>query len=113
MDSTIRSVGKVMVLDLSEHISPEDGGARLHSKVERILAEGHLRILINMEHFPYVDSRGLRDLLAAKKAALMAGAEIKLLRPRKRIYGLLTRVNLSKVFEIYEDEQAAIQSFRV
>ena len=113
MNSTIRAVGNVVVLDLSEHLSNGVEGSRLQSQVERLLAEGRVRILINMANVPYVDSRGLGDLLAAKKAALMAGAEMKLLRPRKRVYGLLTQANLSKVFEIFEDEQAAIRSFGV
>jgi len=112
VNSTIRTVGNVIVLDLYEHPSPRTEKPCLHSEVERLLTEGALRILINMENVPYVDSMGLGDLLAAKKAALMAGAELKLLRPRKRVYGLLAQANLSKIFEIFEDEQAAIRSFR-
>ena len=42
----------------------------------------------------------------------MAGAELKMLRPKKQVYGLLAQTRLDNVFECFEDEQAAIRSFK-
>jgi anti-sigma B factor antagonist len=39
------------------------------------------------------------------------GGNLKFLNPIKKVQGLLQVTQLDKVFEVYTDEQAAIQSF--
>ena len=111
MDVTTRVAGEVAIIDLSGRLTLPEGGARLRSELKRLLAAGHTRILINLHGVPYVDSSGLGDLLAAKKAALVAGAQLKMLRPRKRVYSLIAETMLNKVFECFHDEQTAVRSF--
>ena len=111
MNASARIVGNVAIVDLSGRLALPEGGARLRAELQRLLGAGHKRILINLNNVPYVDSSGLGDLLAAKKAALVAGAELKMLRPSKRVYGLIAETGLGKVFECFNDEQTAVRSF--
>ena len=48
---------------------------------------------------------------AAKKAALVAGAQLKMLRPKQRVYGLIAETGLGRVFDCFNDEQTAVRSF--
>jgi len=109
--SKIRNVGKVTILDVFERLTHVKEGERLDLDLERILAAGNQRILINLHHVAFIDSAGLGELLALKKAALLAGAEVKLLRPREHVDSLIAEAGLQKVFECYDDEEAAIRSF--
>ena len=111
MNASARTVGNVAIVDLSGKLALSAGTSPLQAEVKRLLDTGHKHILINLNHVPYVDSSGLGDLLAAKKAALVAGAELKMLRPRKRVYGLIAETGLNRVFECFKDEQTAVRSF--
>ena len=98
MGTNIRSVGEVAILDLSKQSVGAAEDASVSSEVERLVAGGTRSILINMENVPFVDSAMLGQLLASKKTVLIAGAELKLLRPRKQVYGLLAQSKLENVF---------------
>jgi anti-sigma B factor antagonist len=111
MDVTARVIGEVAVVDLSGQLASPETVSQFRSALKRLLDDGYTRILINLHDVPYLDSSGLGELLAAKKAALVAGAQLKMLRPGKRVYSLIAETGLSKVFECFQDEQAAIQSF--
>ncbi len=112
MDVTARVVGEVAVIDLSGRLAPPEESSRLRSEVKRLLDAGYTRILVNLHGVSYVDSAGLGELLAAKKTALVAGAELKMLRPSERVYSLIAETGLTKVFECFRDEQTAVRSFR-
>ena len=72
---------------------------------------GQRRILLDLRHVTFIDSAGLGELVASKKRALERGGDIKILQPAKRVRELLVMTLLTRIFEIYEDEAQAIQSF--
>lgn len=107
----IRQVNDVAIVDLSKAVGSASKAVPLSAEVERLVAQGHRCILVDLANVRFVDSAMLGDLLAAKKAVIMAGAQLKLLRPRKQASGLLAQTKLENVFECFEDEQIAIRSF--
>jgi anti-sigma B factor antagonist len=111
MNASARKVGNVAIVDLSGKLALSAGASPLQAELKRLLNAGHRHILINLNDVPYVDSSGLGDLIAAKKTALVAGAELKMLRPTKRVYGLIAETGLNRVFECFNDEQTAVRSF--
>lgn len=111
MGTKVRKVGHVVIVDFSKQFEDETTGPSLSAEVERLVAAGNRYILVNMENVPFVDSAMLGELIAAKKAVLVARAELKMLRPRKQVLGLLARTNLEKVLECFEDERMAVRSF--
>ena len=106
-----RLSGDVAILDIDGEITMEHRGERLQEAVRELLDTGHRRILLNLEQVRYIDSSGLGELLALKKAVLVAGADLKLLHPQKKIYSVLADTSLSKVFECFDEEEAALASF--
>jgi len=112
MDFGARTIDEVVVLDASEYLPQQAKRPPLRSAVEQLAGAGHRQILIDLAGVRYVDSAGLGELLAAKKSALVARAQLKLLRPRGQMYGLLAQSSLERVFECFDDEQVALRSFR-
>ena len=106
-----RLSGDVTILDIEGEITTEQRGEMLREAIRGLLDREHKRILLNLELVRFIDSSGLGDLIALKKAALVGGADLKLLRPQKKVYSVLAETSLSKVFECFDDEGAAIASF--
>jgi anti-sigma B factor antagonist len=106
-----RASGGVVVLDVAGEILQSDGES-IQRLVQELLEEGRDRLLLNLEAVPYIDSAGLGEILVAKKAALIAGAQLKVLKPQKQVFGLLAQMNLTRIFECFEDEGQALASFR-
>ena len=111
MDVGVRDLGNVTVLDLSGKLTRGDGGPELRATVDRLLADGRVRILLNLAQVPYMDSAGISELVATHKKAAITGGAVKLLNPLKRVYDILQLVKLDSIFETYQDEATAVASF--
>ena len=101
----------VTILDIDGGITLGPGAEDLHAAVEKLLQDGRKSILLNLDRVPVIDSAGLGRILALKKAALMAQAKVKLLRPHGKVYAVLAETSLAKVFECFDAEAPAIESF--
>ena len=112
MTVAIRNVGAVEVLDLAGKFTRGEGDDILRVSVDRLLAAGRRQILLNLEKVPYMDSKGIGELVSVHKTTAAAGGTVKLLNPLKRVYDVLLIVKLDTLFETYLDEAAAIASFR-
>jgi anti-sigma B factor antagonist len=106
-----RTVGDVRVLDVSGQITIDQGHMQLKDKIHSLVGQGHERILINMGSVTYVDSTGLGELVAAFTTMSKSGGQMKLVNVTKRINDLLVITKLVNVFDTFDNEQAAIESF--
>jgi len=77
------------------------------------LDEGRTRLVLNLADVPYIDSSGLGAIAHAYTSAWRRGGELKLLNVRHRNRHLLTVTRLITVFEVFDSEEAAVQSFGV
>ena len=77
----------------------------------KLAKKGQKRILLNLAGLTYVDSSGVGQLVGALTTARNQGGEIKLLKPSSNVLDLLKTTKLDNVFDIRQDEAAAIQSF--
>jgi anti-sigma B factor antagonist len=112
MDIAIRDVVGVAVLDLAGKFTRGDGEEVLREHVDRLLVEGRRQFLLNLEKVPYMDSKGIGELVLVHKRTVASGGTVKLLNPLKRVYDVLQLVKLDTVFETYLEEAAAIASFQ-
>jgi len=58
-----------------------------------------------------MDSAGVGELVGAYLPVKTKGGELKFLNPTKKVRRVMLITQLDKVFEVYTDEQTAIQSF--
>ncbi|HEY0545760.1 MAG TPA: STAS domain-containing protein [Pyrinomonadaceae bacterium] len=109
---TDRQIGNVIILNIDGDLRIGEGSDALRKAIGRLLAEGQQRILLNMAHVAYIDSSGLGELIASYLTLQKKGGEIKLLRLTQRVRELMSITKLLTVFDVYEDESAALISFK-
>ena|SRR5215467_1986862 len=111
MKITIRQIGDVTVLDIAGRIVLGEECASLRESVCDLLDKGHKKILINLADVNYIDSSGLGQLVGTFTSVKKNQGELKLLNLTNKIQDLLQITKLYTVFEISDNEAAAIQSF--
>jgi anti-sigma B factor antagonist len=106
-----RQVGDVTVLRLVGRLELEEGDLALRDAVNRLIEEGHTRIILDMRAVTRLDSAGIGMLVSKLISARRKGGTIKLVALTEHSHHLLDITKLSTVFEIFEDEAPALQSF--
>ena len=107
--SNERRRGRVTILDLEGSITFGGGTADLRQQTRRLIAGGCAEILLNLAGVRYVDSSGLGEMVAAQTAARRVGGRVAVLSPSANVRELFEVTALTGVFDIYEDEAAAVE----
>jgi anti-sigma B factor antagonist len=107
-----RQAGDVTVLDMSGKITIGEGSVALRTAIRRLLEEGKKRILLNLAGVGYIDSSGIGELVSSYTAINKDGGQLKLLNLTQKLRDLLTITKLLTVFDVYEDEAEALNSFK-
>ena len=107
-----RQAGDVTVLDMSGKITIGEGSVALRTAVRRLLEEGKKRILLNLGGVSYIDSSGIGELVSSYTAINKEAGQLKLLNLTQKIRDLLTITKLLTVFDVYESEAEALNSFK-
>jgi anti-sigma B factor antagonist len=111
MKFTTRHVDGVMILDLNGRITLGEGSVTLRDAVHDALGKGEKHILLNLAKIDYIDSSGIGELVSAFTSVKNAGGELKLLHLTKKVHDLLQITKLYTVFDVKDDEAAAVSSF--
>ena len=106
-----RASGDVMILDLKGKLTIGEGDELLKDKINSLIQQGHRKLLLNLEGVPYVDSAGLGEIVRTYTTVSRQGGNLKLLNLTKRIEDLLAITKLLTVFDTYDTEQEALDSF--
>jgi len=106
-----RAVGEVLILDVKGRITLGEGDELLKDKVNSLLNQGQKKIVLNLAEVPYIDSAGLGEIVRTYTTVSRQGGNLKLLALTKRITDLLAITKLLTVFETFESENEAVQSF--
>ena len=106
-----RSVGDVTVLDLKGKMTLGEGDELLKDKINSLVQQQRLKIVLNLEGVPYIDSAGLGEIVRTYTTISRQGGSLKLLNLTKRITDLLSITKLLTVFETYDSEADAVRSF--
>jgi anti-sigma B factor antagonist len=106
-----RTVDGVLIVDCSGRIIFGEESATLRDTVKNLIAE-HKKIILHLGGVTYIDSGGLGTLVALYTTARNAGTSIKLANLTQRVGDLLQVTKLLTVFEVYESEGKALESFK-
>jgi anti-sigma B factor antagonist len=106
-----RKVGDVVVLDLKGKVMLGEGDELLKDKVSSLLNQGYKKIVLNLAEVPYIDSAGLGEIVRTFTTVSRQGGSLKLLNLTKRITDLLSITKLLTVFDTFESETDAVNSF--
>ena len=103
----VRRVNDVAVLDLMGSVTSD----HLRDCIQELLDGGTKKFVVNLAHVVYMDSSGVGALLAVHKSIQAAGRKCRFAGAPAQVLRTLQRVNLHKVFELFEDEGAALSGF--
>ncbi len=108
---TDRLVNDVNIMELEGRIVLGEESNAMRERVKRLLAENKKNIVLNMANVTYIDSAGLGTLVAAFHSARSQGATLKLANLGAKFREVLQVTKLLTVFEVFDSEAAAVQSF--
>jgi len=111
MKATNRQVDGVSIVDMSGRITLGEGSVVLRDTIRDLIGKGEKKILLNLGDVTYIDSSGIGELVSAFTAVRREGGELKLLKLTKKVHDLLQITKLYTVFDIKDDEAAAIKAF--
>jgi len=111
MTTSTRQVGDVTIVDISGRIVLGEESAALRELVCDLLSKGQKQILFNLGDVHYIDSAGLGHLVSAFTSVRKREGELKLLNLTNKVHDVMQITRLYTVFDIMDDEAAAVKSF--
>jgi anti-sigma B factor antagonist len=112
LDIKERQAGDVSILDLNGTIRMGEGSIALRNAIRRLVEDGKNKILLNLGNVRHMDSSGIGELIANYTTVTRGGGQLKLLNLTDKIQDLLVITKLLTVFDVYEGEAEALNSFR-
>jgi anti-sigma B factor antagonist len=100
----------VDILSLKGRLTVGEASA-VREKVSAVAAAGNVNVILNLENVEYIDSTGLGAMVICFTSLKKAGGALKLVNPNKRNVELLLLTKLHTIFEVFADEQDAVNSF--
>jgi anti-sigma B factor antagonist len=107
-----RRLDDVVILDLSGRITMGEGTVILRDQIQKLLATGDRKFLLNLADVNYIDSSGLGELVTSFTTVRNQGAELKLLNLTRRVQDLLQITKLLTVFEVFNSEAEALKTLK-
>jgi len=103
--------GDVTVLRLTGRLELEEGDLVFRDHVNQLIAEGRVKIVLDLNDVTRIDSAGIGMLVSKYLSTQNRGGTIKLLRLTRRSDHLMDITRLATVFEIFDEEEDAVRSF--
>ena len=105
-------VGDVTILRLNGRLELEQGDLAFRDYINNLVADGRSNILLDLKDVTRIDSAGIGMLVSKYLTARKSGGTIKLLHLTRHSDHLINITRLATVFEVFDDEEAALKSFQ-
>ena len=99
------------ILDLAGALTVGNAATALRTALSGIVSAGRNNVVLNLAAADYIDSTGLGAMVVCFTSLRKSGGRLVLLNLNRRHLELLLLTKLSTVFEIFDDEQDAVNSF--
>jgi anti-sigma B factor antagonist len=106
-----RELEGITILTLRGRLVAGNEVSEFRSLIQTLVSEDRVRVILDLAETNRIDSSGLGVLIEAHNIVKSVGGALKLLNLTERNIQLLIITRLTTVFEIYNDEQSAINSF--
>ena len=101
----------VAIFDVAGRLIVGQSSGVLRERIQQAVSAGKRDIVLNLAGVDYIDSTGLGTMVMCFRIAQNAGGALKLLRLNRRELELLVLTKLTTVFDIFNEEQEALNSF--
>lgn len=111
LDITEHQRNSAVVLALNGRLTAGDEVEMLRERVRALCQSGSLHLVLDCAQLAYIDSSGLGTLVHAHSSLTNKGGGLALLHLNERNLELMIITKLTTVFELFDDEQEAANSF--
>ena len=112
LEVTERQAGDVTILDMNGSVRMGEGAISLRNSIRGLIDGGKKKILLNLAGLKNIDSSGIGELIANYTTISRDGGQLKLLNLTDKIQNLLVITKLLTVFDSYDNETDALNSFK-
>ena len=112
MEIDVRTQDQVKIVKLRGKLNLGAALDRANETLKDLVNSGESRFLLDLQEVPMIDSSGIGLLVRYLTAAKQHGGSLKLLNPSKFALQTLKLVRVLSLFEVFEDQQAAVASFQ-
>jgi len=107
-----RQKNDIVIFDLEGEIKRSDiTDITLHQLVKEQLDSGKRKLVLNFDGVEFIDSFGVGEILASYISTHNLGGKLKLVKISKKLFLIFQVTMLTKVLDIYEEEETALKSF--
>lgn len=106
-----RQVDGASIVDLDGKILIGETNRQLHEAIYELIALGKNRVILNLDKVTSIDSSGLGEIVASFSTLAKAGGTLKLVNIPSRVSDIMTVTKLYTVFDVYDSEAEAVNSF--
>jgi anti-sigma B factor antagonist len=110
VDISVRKRSQVQLIQLRGQLRLGQAVDELHKTMEELGEEGS-RIVMNLSEVSMIDSSGIGLLVRLLASTKKRGGNVKLVQPSKFAVRTLRLVGVLKLFEIFDNDDAAVESF--
>jgi len=111
MAITERKAGDVTIIDVEGRVTLEEGADEFRELTRTVIREGRIKLVINLEKVPYIDSTALGEIIRCYTTVTRLGGGLKLLAVAPHVHQLLVITRLLSIFDLFDAEAEAIKSF--
>jgi len=101
----------VVILAAKGRLTVGPAAATLRDHLRNLASTGKSKVVLDLAGVDYIDSTGLGSLVVCYTSLRKAGGGLRLLHVNRRNIELLLLTKLATVFELFDDEQSAINSY--
>ena len=112
MDIETKTLDGVKLIKLKGRLSMGPPLDRFNSTLAELLSQNQFKIILDLEEVPTIDSSGIGMFVRYLTSCKQGGGSIRLLKPSKFTVQTLKMVGLLNLFTTYDDQQAAVDSFK-
>jgi anti-anti-sigma factor len=106
-----RQMGDVTIVDLHGRITIQDGADAFRGQVRELVALSRVNVVLNFHDVPYIDSTALGEIVRTYLSVTRRNGRLTLLHLPSRVRELLKITKLLPVFDVFEDETEAVNSY--
>ena len=107
---SVESMKRVDLVTVSGRIDSSNA-AEFERSLKELMEGGRHKLVLNLDGVSYMSSAGLRTLVSTLKECKKKNGDGRLAAPSERVAEVLSLAGLDSLFQVFEDDTAAVGSF--
>lgn len=113
MDILAREKRSITILDFRGRLTTGSGANLLINTTRNLICEGKVRMILNFDGLEFMDSTGLGSVVTVAEQVRRQGGRLCILNARDSVRHLLQITRLDAALPNFQEEDAAVASFKL